>query len=128
MLLPELVKTKKCLYLPLKKIWFDMTDSGIKNEDYRDITEYWTSRLLNNYSLDLFFDVKFSSLDFLKSHIINFKYFDFNFITLGYPDHLDYNKIMIFEHAGISVDYGSVELGANNDIPQFIIKHGKRVF
>lgn len=127
-ILPELAKTKKCLYLPLSKKWFDVTDSGIKNEDYRDITEYWTSRLLNNYSIDLYIDVKFSSLGFLQSHIINFKHFDYNFMTLAYPNHLEYDKIIIFEHAGISIDFGNIDLGANPINPQFIIKHGNRVF
>ncbi len=128
LLLPELIKTKKCLYLPLNKKWFDITDLGIKNEDYRDITEFWTSRLLQRYSYDLFIDIKFSSLHFLRTHKINFKQFDYNFITLGYPNHLEYDKIIIFEHDGISIDFGIIEIGANNNEPQFIIKHGKRVF
>lgn len=33
------------LELPLKKEWYDMTESGEKPEDYRDITPYWVSRL-----------------------------------------------------------------------------------
>ena len=34
------------LFLPLKEIWFNMTKSGEKREDYREITGYWCSRLL----------------------------------------------------------------------------------
>jgi hypothetical protein len=34
------------LQLPLKKQWFEMTKSGIKTEDYREITPYWVKRLV----------------------------------------------------------------------------------
>lgn len=33
------------LILPIKKQWFDMIKSGEKKEEYREIKEYWTSRL-----------------------------------------------------------------------------------
>ena len=36
----------RILYLPLKKKWFDMIVSGIKKEEYREINEYWTKRLV----------------------------------------------------------------------------------
>lgn len=35
------------LQLTLKKKWFDMTKSGIKTEDYREINEYWIRRLFS---------------------------------------------------------------------------------
>ena len=34
------------LFLPLKEVWFNMTKSREKREDYREITGYWCSRLL----------------------------------------------------------------------------------
>lgn len=34
------------LQLPLDFIWYDMIVSGIKPEEYRDITAYWVNRLL----------------------------------------------------------------------------------
>ena len=35
----------KNLQLSLKKNWFEMTKSGLKTEDYREITPYWYGRL-----------------------------------------------------------------------------------
>lgn len=33
------------LQLSLKTRWFEMTKSGLKTEDYREITPYWVKRL-----------------------------------------------------------------------------------
>lgn len=35
------------LKLTLKKKWFDMIESGVKLEEYREIKPYWMARLLN---------------------------------------------------------------------------------
>ena len=35
----------KILHLPLKAKWYDMQESGIKTEEYREITPYWYQRL-----------------------------------------------------------------------------------
>lgn len=34
------------LYLPLKKEWYNMIESGEKKEEYREINNYWKSRLM----------------------------------------------------------------------------------
>ena len=34
------------LHLSLKTKWFEMTKSGVKPEDYREINDYWCRRLL----------------------------------------------------------------------------------
>lgn len=34
------------LVLPIKKKWFYMIASGQKKEEYREVKEYWTKRLL----------------------------------------------------------------------------------
>lgn len=39
------------LQLSLKKQWFEMTDALIKKEDYRDINEYWYSRLVDRKNM-----------------------------------------------------------------------------
>lgn len=36
---------EKTLHLPLKKQWYEMIDSGVKTEEYREIKLYWISRL-----------------------------------------------------------------------------------
>lgn len=40
----------KILHLNLKGKWFDMILSGEKKEEYRDQTEYWSRRLMNDSS------------------------------------------------------------------------------
>ena len=34
------------LILPIKRKWFDMIESGIKREEYREDTQYWRSRFV----------------------------------------------------------------------------------
>ena len=36
----------KTLHIPLTQKWFDMTISGKKKEDYRDLKPYWLKRLM----------------------------------------------------------------------------------
>ena len=38
---------ERMLRAPIKEKWFRMTLSGEKEEEYRDITPYWTTRLAN---------------------------------------------------------------------------------
>lgn len=42
-------KMKNTLHLTLKKEWFDMIATGVKKEEYREIKEYWTRRLVGNW-------------------------------------------------------------------------------
>jgi len=37
----------KILHLTLKKKWFDLIESGLKTEEYREIKPYWTKRFEN---------------------------------------------------------------------------------
>ena len=37
------------LYLTLKKKWFDLTASQIKQEEYREIKDYWVKRLCSKH-------------------------------------------------------------------------------
>lgn len=36
------------LKLVLKKKWYDMIESGVKLEEYRDIKPHWTTRLVES--------------------------------------------------------------------------------
>lgn len=38
----------KTLTLHVKKVYFDEIASGVKLDEYREITPYWKNRLLNN--------------------------------------------------------------------------------
>ena len=39
----------KTLCLPLKKEWYEMIESGVKTEEYREIKPYWVTRLAHCY-------------------------------------------------------------------------------
>lgn len=36
----------KTLHLPLKAKWYNMIESGVKTEEYREIKLYWINRLI----------------------------------------------------------------------------------
>lgn len=40
---------KKVLHLSVNKQWFKMIADGTKDEEYREIKQYWISRLLNGH-------------------------------------------------------------------------------
>jgi len=109
-----MTKDKKILYLPLKKEWYDMIDSGIKKEEYRLINKYWTSRLCTK-NKDGEYECtkeKFNCVEF----------------TLGYPKKDDTTKRMRFEIEKIYPNKGGIkEWGANPDEIYFVIKLGKRI-
>jgi len=115
------------LQLSLKTKWFDMTKAKIKPEDYREITPYWISRLTNNK-----FETKDKSLIVklfkeLPKNWVEFKSFDTNIMTLGYPKSGDTERIIKYEHAGIEIRTGNPEWGAETDKLYFVIKHGKEL-
>lgn len=114
----------KSLQLSLKTEWFEMTKSGIKTEDYRELTDYWFRRLVDSHS--------YLSLEYFMKvvHQIKgnaFKQFDSNIMTLGYPKSTDKDRIIKFEHAGIEIRTGREEWGAEPGKLYFVIKHGKQL-
>jgi len=131
------------LQLPLKKQWFELTKSGIKTEDYREITPYWFKRLVfqhkkvfrYTYGFDIdLLDPQTISValnrivkDNLKVKMIAFKPIDINVMTLGYPKSNDTERILKLEHAGIEIRTGNPEWGAEPNKLYFVIKHGKRI-
>ena len=120
--------------MSLKKKWFDMTKAGIKTEDYREINEYWTKRLLmyvqykQKGSLSDLVEKLNKGINFkdLKTeYYVCFKHFDKNIMTLGYPKSTDKDRILNLEHKGIEIGEGNPEWGAELGKKYFIIKHGK---
>lgn len=90
----------KTLYLTLKKQWFDLINSGMKTEEYREIKPYWQKRL-----------------DDKHYEIVEFRN--------GYQK--DAPK-MIFQIKEIFKGKGNVEWGANNEETYYIIRLGERIF
>ena len=116
------------LQLSLKINWFEMTKKRIKKEDYRDITPYWCNRLMT-------FDGKIMPKDFWVDiakgfsngyfyHRADFREFDNNIMTLGYPLKTDLSRIKKFKHAGIHIGIGNEAWGAIPNKIYFVIKHG----
>lgn len=89
----------KILYLILTQQWYDMIEAGIKPEEYRDITEYWTPRLMN-------------------------KQFDAVHFRHGYQKDA---RTMLWTCNGITTGMGNPAWGAPTDREQFIIMLGKRL-
>ena len=133
----------KNLQLSLKKQWFEMTKSGIKTEDYREMSNYWIKRLVDNVTLFgasekpiknvLVSDIGADSVNFyhVNLDVINrdvvFKKFDTNTITLGYPKSTDSERILKLEHKGIEIRTGNPDWGAEPEKLYFVIKHGKNL-
>ena len=119
------------LQLSLKKKWFDMTKSGEKTEDYREINSYWFKRLVwNHRDILLYHGYNHGATDENVLKIIHspfrrygFKPFESNIMTLGYPKATDKERILIFEHKGIEIGTGKPEWGAEPDKQYFIIKN-----
>ena len=42
-----MAKDNKTLHLVLKRKWWDMIARGEKKEEYREVCEYWETRILN---------------------------------------------------------------------------------
>lgn len=105
----------RTLYLPLKKVWYEMIESGVKTEEYREITEYWIKRLTTLNVPFLPFSYRYGYLD------IPFKPFDCVKFSYGYT-----KRSMTFECCGITTGKGRSVWGAQgNNV--FIIKLGKRI-
>lgn len=101
----------KTLYLPLKAKWYEMIESGVKTEEYREIKPYWTKRL-----------TYVSALDFEGEYLYSLvKHFDYVKFAYGYT-----KRTMTFEIESIRIGKGKSEWGAPSE-EVFIIKLGKRI-
>jgi hypothetical protein len=100
---------EKILYLTLKKKWFDMILSWEKKEEYRDIKQYWESRLIESGSIILCDSIIYERF----THVV---------FTNGYGSHLPSFKI---ECNGIKIGSGQSIWGANTSYPYFVISLGE---
>jgi len=107
------LKEDKTLFLILKRKWFDMILSGIKKEEYRELTPYWYNRLMYGEHRE-----RNSFASYI--HYTEFKKFDTVTFQLGYQK--DAPRI-VCEYLNTSIGYGKIEWGATNEC--FIISLGK---
>lgn len=97
----------KILKLTLKKKWFDLIKSGIKTEEYREIKQYWQTRLQTN-----------------GYHRFEFKKFNRVQFTNGYNKN---SPQITVECLNILIGKGLPEWGAVEGQEYFIIKLGRKV-
>ena len=118
------------LRLPLKTKWFEMTKSGVKLEDYREVNHYWIKRLMSKKYNNLY-PIEQEAIDGILKHLDpkylvknHCKKYDCNIMTLGYPKSNDTEKILKLEHKGIEIRTGNPEWGAEPNKLYFVILHG----
>ena len=128
----------KNLQLSLKTKWFEMTKSGVKTEDYREITPYWIRRLTlcekgeENVAINILLKGKeyveeyYKNVDWKESFCFP-KVFLIYTMTLGYPKSSDTERILKLEHKGIEIRTGNPDWGAEPDKLYFVILHGSAV-
>ena len=119
--------TPQELRLSLKKKWFDMTNPNGKTEDYRELNEYWHKRLFTKESIEHMKDCHENYGGCIHVDDLDFKKFDFNVMTLGYPKNGDKSRIKKYEHKGIEIRTGNPEWGAEPNKLYFVIIHGKPI-
>ena len=103
----------KVLDLVLKAKWYNMIESGVKTEEYREMKDYWRRRLTTYNPFEPMFDYNF------KDHCKNFDSVKFHY---GYT-----NKTMVYKIEEIKMGVGKHEWGAPINEHVFIIKLGKRI-
>lgn len=115
----------KKLQMSLKQKWFDMTKAGIKKEDYRELNEYWSKRFFTKESLEHMKECNENYGGCIHVDYLEFKKFDVNIMTLGYPKSTDTDRILTLKHEGIEIRTGNPEWGAEPNKLYFVIKHGE---
>ena len=115
----------KTLYLPLKKEWYEMIESGEKTEEYREIKPYWEKRLLQ------FEEIKRDIVCLRAMRFIGCKVNVCARYSRGYT-HVCFSygytkRTMTFECKGITIGKGNPAWGAPKICKVFIIKLGKRI-
>ena len=121
----------KTLHLPLKAKWYEMIESGVKTEEYREIKPYWAKRLCITRMQGIFSECENSEccecllkdkVGLIFSDPITF-YQKYDIVTFrfGYTQ-----KTMSYIIDDVVIGKGKPEWGAPNE-EVFVIKLGKRI-
>lgn len=108
----------KILHLPLKAKWYEMIESGVKTEEYREIKPYWENRIRCQAN-----GVCTPQIPCLRARTVarcDMRYTHVKF-SYGYT-----KRTMTFEIKSITIGKGKPEWGAPAE-DAFIIKLGKRI-
>ena len=104
----------KILDLPLMACWYEMIESGVKKEEYREVKTFWSKRFLG-----------------LNHPLLSHRYGHENCNVKGYT-HVRFRygytkRTMLFMIDEIVLGRGNPEWGAPTDKDVFIIKIGERI-
>ena len=128
-----MMKQNMVLDLPLKKEWYEMIESGIKTEEYREIKPYWMKRLLEGVLPYFLRKIDNSCASFYceKVDLLKDNYNYGSFLAKPYT-HVRFRygytkRTMLFELDKITIGKGKTEWGAPDDKEVFILKLGKRL-
>lgn len=120
----------RVLKLTLKKKWFDMFLSGQKKEEYREIKDYWTKRLvwlLDETQFDSISDLterlKENAMIVERKSSLEYAFYTHVQFTNGYGND---KPSITFKLLDISIGKGDPDLGASNE-DVFIIKVGEEI-
>jgi len=123
----------KTLDLVLKRRWYDLIQSGVKTEEYREIKPYWIRRFC--YKVSPTFPIPWVSMVLasqdsehlkvlLTRRVVNLKNFDKVTFHLGYSKD---RPSMTFAIKEIVIAEGKEEWGALPGETYFVIKLGERL-
>lgn len=117
----------RVLFLPLKKEWYKMIESGEKKEEYRIIKPYWVERLCDfkDFTSELFYytnDIEGEELVVYVKNFADIKEFDLLVFSYGYT-----KKRMAFFCDNIEIGEGREDWGALKGLEYFKIKIGERL-
>lgn len=108
----------KTLHLPLKAKWYEMIESGVKTEEYREIKPYWKQRLLKYGNC---WDNNSLVVETYNKGFLLFEKYDIVKFSYGYT-----KRTMTFKIKEIVIGKGNPEWGAPKE-DVFIIKLGNRL-
>lgn len=116
----------KILDLPLKKEWYEMIESGVKTEEYREIKPYWIRRFCFSFKTNECNCKKEECKEcFINKNILKtFPYYPYTHIRFRYGYT---RRTMLFELVNITAGKGNTEWGAPKDKDVFILKLGKKI-
>jgi len=112
----------KVLHLNLKKKWYDMIASGEKKEEYREVKEYWISRLVGEFTAPYQHEPFNFIYRGLKHGMWSPVGFDVVEFKNGYAKDAPTMTVKI---RGIDIEYGKEEWGAEHGKTYFVIKLGE---
>ncbi len=118
----KIVEINPVLHLNLKRKWYDMIDSGVKKEEYREIKQYWVNRLCKAYPSSVIDGGQIRD----KHNGTNYDIKKFSTVVFknGYTKDA---KTMIFNIEDITIGVANKDWCDDWQQDLFIIKLGKRI-